>query len=111
MLLLVGTPSACLFNAMHNRIIGFSGISILVLTAAACGQGIRRAGMPAAAQAVLEAAIEDIDAGRYERLYQEASDEWRRDATLEQSKATFRTLHEKLGNVRTRAFDTAREEQ
>lgn len=60
---------------------------------------------------MLETAIEDIDAGRYEKLYDEAADEWRRDATLEQSKATFRTLHDKLGNVRTRNFDTAREEQ
>lgn len=96
---------------MHKRIIWFFGISILALTAAACGQGVRRSGMPAAAQAVLETALEDIDAGRYEELYQEASDEWRRDATLEQSKATFRTLHEKLGNVGTRTFETAHEEQ
>jgi len=77
----------------------------------ACREGVRRTGIPGGAQSVLETAIEDIDAGRYEKLYQEAGDEWRRDATLEQSKATFRTLRDKLGNVRTRTFDTAREEQ
>ena len=76
-----------------------------------CRENIRRTGIPAGAQSTLERAIEDIDAGRYEELYQEAGDEWRRDATLEQSKATFRTLRDKLGNVRTRTFETAREEQ
>jgi hypothetical protein len=84
---------------------------VLSLLLSSCQEGVRRTGIPAAAQNVLETAIEDIDAGRYEKLYQEASDEWRRDATLEQSKATFRTLNDKLGRIRTRTFETAREEQ
>src|SRR5207237_10728126 len=71
----------------------------------------RRSGMPARAPSVLDASIEDIDAGRYEKLYREAADEWRQSATLEQSEATLKTLHEKLGNVRVRDFETAREEQ
>jgi Protein of unknown function (DUF4019) len=91
--------------------IWFFGISILVLIGFACNQGARRNGMPAGAQAALDAAIEDIDAGRYDKLYQEAADEWRKARTLDQSKATFKTLHDKLGNVRTRELQTAREEQ
>src|SRR5712691_12980097 len=83
----------------------------LALILAACNQGTRRNGMPAGAQAELDAAIEDIDAGRYEKLYNEAADEWRQAATLDQSKATFKTLHDKLGNVRNRELQTAREEQ
>ena len=83
----------------------------LALIPAACNQRTRRNGMPAGAQAALDAAIEDIDAGRYEKLYNEAADEWRKAATLDQSKATFKTLHDKLGNVRTRELQTAREEQ
>ncbi len=76
-----------------------------------CGQGARRSGMPAGTQAVLDSSIEDIDAGRYEKLYQEAADEWRKASTLDESKATFKTLRDKLGNVRTRELQTAREEQ
>ena len=83
----------------------------LALIPAACNQGTRRNGMPAGAQAALDTAIEDIDAGRYEQLYHEAADEWRQAATLDQSKETFKTLHDKLGNVRTRELQTAREEQ
>ena len=67
--------------------------------------------MPAGAQAALDAALEDIDAGRYEKLYHEAADEWRGASTLDQSMATFKTLHDKLGNVRARELQTAREEQ
>jgi len=77
----------------------------------ACGEGVRRRGIPAGAQSVLDASIEDIDAGRYEKLYYEAADEWRKDATLDESKATFQKLQDKLGKVRVRNLETAREEQ
>ena len=86
-------------------------VSSLALILAACNQGTRRNGMPAGAQAVLDAAIADIDAGRYEKLYNEAADEWRKAATLDESKATFKTLHDKLGNVHTRELQSASEEQ
>ena len=84
---------------------------LLLIFSFACTQGARRNGMPAGAQAALDTAIADIDAGRYEQLYNEAADEWRQAATLDQSKATFKTLHDKLGNVRNRELQSAREEQ
>lgn len=83
----------------------------LLVFCCGCSQGARRKGMPKGAQAALDAAIEDIDAGRHEKLYKEAADEWRTASTLDQSKATFKTLRDKLGNVRTRDLQTAREEQ
>src|SRR5712692_5571368 len=79
--------------------------------ATACSEGVRRNGIPAAAQLVLDTSIEDIDAGHYEKIYQEAADEWRNGATLDESKATFQKLRDKLGSVRTRSLQTAREEQ
>ena len=88
-------------------LVGFS----LALTLVACNQGARRNGMPAGAQAALDAAIADIDAGRYEKLYKEAADEWRRESTLDQSRATFATLHEKLGKVHVRNLQGVNEEQ
>lgn len=86
-------------------------IAILVLLSSACNQGIRRSGMPAGAQTVLDTSIEDIDAGRYDKLYHEAADVWRNDTTLDESKATFQRLHDKLGKVRTRDLQSVREEQ
>jgi hypothetical protein len=84
---------------------------IALLTALSCSAGIRRSGIPAGAQTALDSAIADIDAGRYDNLYQQAADEWRNQSTLDESRATFQRLREKLGNARTRSLQTAREEQ
>lgn len=96
-------------SVMRN--VWFCGIAVLALISPACKQGVRRSGIPAEAQSALDTSLEDIDAGRYEKLYQEAADEWRSDATLDQSKATFQKLRERLGRVRTRSLQSAREEQ
>jgi len=84
---------------------------LLIFLCSGCSQGTRRQGLPAAAQTALDTAIEDIDAGRYGKLYQEAADEWRQESTPEQSRATFATLRLKLGNVRARNLQSAHEEQ
>lgn len=86
-------------------------VPCILLLSSACGQSARRSGMPAGAQSVLDSSLEDIDEGRYEKIYQEAADEWRRDATLDESKATFQRLRDRLGRVRTRNLQSAREEQ
>jgi len=83
----------------------------LALILAACTRGERRSGIPPDAQTVLDTAIEDINAARYDKLYNEAADEWRREMSLEDSKATFERLHEKLGRATIRDLQTAREEQ
>jgi hypothetical protein len=82
-----------------------------LLCFAACNASVRRSGIPAGAQTALQEAIDDIDAGRYERLYQEAADEWRNQSSLEDSKATMQMMSAKLGKARTRTQQTAREEQ
>src|ERR1044072_3442307 len=83
----------------------------LLICVAACSAGARRSGIPSGAQTALQAAIEDIDAGRYDRLYQEAADEWRSQSSQQDSKATMQTMSAKLGKARTRTQQTAREEQ
>jgi hypothetical protein len=85
-------------------------LSLLIL-GASCSQGVRRSGMPAGAQTVLDTSIADIDAGRFEKLYHEAADEWRNDTTLDESRATFQKLRDRLGKVRTRDLQSVREEQ
>ena len=86
-------------------------VIFLVVICFGCNASVRRSGIPAGAQTALDIAIEDIDAGRYDKLYQEASDEWRAQSSVEDSKATFQTLRGRLGNARTRTQETAREEQ
>src|SRR4051812_34940100 len=90
----------------------FVGASLLlVLGLTSCNAGMRRSGIPPAAQAALQTAFEDIDAGLYDKLYQEASDEWRNQSSLDESKATLQKLRDKLGGARTRTQQSAREEQ
>ena len=84
---------------------------LVMLTLTGCNASVRRTGIPSAAQAALQAAIDDIDAGRYDKLYQEASDEWRSQSSSEESNATLQRMRDKLGRARTRTQQTAREEQ
>ena len=90
--------------------VGLLTLCTLVLSIS-CTRGERRTGIPADAQTVLDTAIEDINAGNYDKLYHASADEWRRDTTLEESKATFERLREKLGRAGVRSLQTAREEQ
>jgi len=96
---------------MNNRSVFISFAATLLVFFISCSEGGRRHGIPAGAQTTLETAIQDIDAGRYEKLYNQAADEWRKDTTIEESKATFQRLHDKLGQARVRNLETAREEQ
>jgi hypothetical protein len=86
-------------------------VCALLIFVAACNASVRRSGIPAAAQTALQDAIDDIDAGRYDKLYQEASDEWRNQSSQEDSKATMQMMSARLGKARTRTQQTAREEQ
>ena len=86
------------------------GLLTLSVLLGSCNTGVRRSGIPAGAQTALDAAIEDVDAGRYDKLYDEASDEWKHQS-VDQSKANLQTLRDKLGRARTRDLQTAREEQ
>jgi hypothetical protein len=85
--------------------------SVLLVFSIACRHSVRRSGIPSDAQTVIDTAIQDIDAGRYEDLYNQAGDEWRKDSTLDESKATLQRLHDKLGRAQVRNLDTAREER
>jgi hypothetical protein len=76
-----------------------------------CAVDQKRSGMPPQAQAAIETIGEDLSAERYEKIYNEAAEEWKSANTLEQSEAVFKSMRDKLGGVKTRAYQTAREEQ
>jgi Protein of unknown function (DUF4019)/Protein of unknown function (DUF3887) len=75
-----------------------------------CTLKANRGGIPAQAQAAIDTVSADIAEGRYEKIYTEAAEEWRQAATLEQANETFKTLKVKLGNVRSRSFHSATEQ-
>jgi hypothetical protein len=79
--------------------------------AVACGQGNERGRVPIEVQEVVNTVGDQIAQERYEQIYNESSDLWKQDVSLEQSNQVFRTLREKLGRVETRALHSATEQQ
>ena len=66
-----------------------------VLSVAACRQEADRGRVPTEVQEVITTVGEDIAQERYEKIYNESSELWRRDVTLEQSNEVFKTLRDK----------------
>jgi hypothetical protein len=86
-------------------------IPLLAFFAAACGLKPERRQVPPDVDAVIGTVSDDIAAERYEKIYNEASDLWKRDSTLEQSTSVFKTVRTKLGKVENRRVHSATEQQ
>jgi multidrug efflux pump subunit AcrA (membrane-fusion protein) len=86
-------------------------VGAVLLPGISCKSSARRSSIPPEAQTALNTAIDDIDNGRYDKLYQEAADEWRKQSSLDDSKAKLQKLNDTLGKARTRTLNSAREEQ
>ena len=84
-------------------------VLLSVLSVAACRQETGR--VPSEVQEVVTTVGDDIAQERYEKIYNEASDLWKRDATLEQSNEVFKTMKTKLGKVESRSLNSAAEQQ
>ncbi|HVG33077.1 MAG TPA: DUF4019 domain-containing protein [Pyrinomonadaceae bacterium] len=88
----------------------------LLFVMSGCGasqqqQQRRQTNIPEAAQATIDDVTANIEAARDDLIYAQAAEEWRRNATPEQSRAIFETLREKLGPIKERARQTVHEEQ
>ncbi len=94
-----------------SRAFTYSFIVLVSLVTVACGLQTERRGVPAEVEAAVGTVSDDFAAERYEKIYKEASELWRQDATLEQSTATLKTLRERLGPVENRTMQSATEQQ
>ncbi|MEP6706318.1 MAG: DUF4019 domain-containing protein [Pyrinomonadaceae bacterium] len=83
---------------------------LLPFAFSSCALRATSEGIPSELQSGLNQLSEDIGENHYEKIYNEAAAEWRRDSTLDESTAVFKTLESKLGRVETRALHTATEE-
>jgi hypothetical protein len=81
------------------------------LSVVACGQDTSRGRVPSEVQEVVATVGDDIAQERYEKIYNEASELWKRDVTLERSNEVFKTLQTKLGKVSSRSLNSATEQQ
>ena len=97
-----------------RKLISFSIVLIICLaglTAAACQQETERGRVPSEVQEVVASVGENIAQERYEEIYNESSDLWKKEVTLEQSNEVFKTLRTKLGKVESRTLHSATEQQ
>lgn len=81
------------------------------LTVSACRREVERPRVPAEVQEVVANVGDLIAQERYEQIYNESSDLWKKDVTLEQSNEVFKTLRTKLGKVESRSLHSATEQQ
>jgi hypothetical protein len=86
-------------------------VLLSALSVTACRPDTDRSRVPIEVQEVVTTVGDDIAQERYEKIYNEASELWRRDVTLEQSNEVFKTLQTKLGKASSRSLNAAAEQQ
>ena len=82
-----------------------------MLTVAACRPDAGRPRVPGEVEEVVTNVSELIAQERYEQIYNDSSELWKRDVTLEQSNEAFKTLRTKLGKAESRTLNMATEQE
>jgi len=98
-------------RGIKARSVKAAGLVLLLAIACSCGQLTERGRVPIEVQDVVNTVGDQIAQERYEQIYNESSDLWKQDVTLEQSNQVFKTLREKLGKVEHRNLHSATEQQ
>ena len=94
-----------------NPALRLSFVALFLVLISGCGLQTERRGVPADVESAVGTIGDDLKAERYEKIYNEGSELWRQDSTLEQSTATLKTLRAKLGAVENRTLQSATEQQ
>ena len=94
-----------------NRSVFSLAVALFLLFGCACttNQSSRR--LPSEVESAIGTINDEIAAERYDKIYNDASELWRQNATLDESTATFKTLRTKLGPVENRTLQAATEQQ
>jgi len=88
-----------------------SVVAIVLLCAVACATNQGTRSLPPEVESAIGTINDEIAAERYDKIYNDAAELWRQDASLEQSTATFKALRNKLGVVENRTLQSATEQQ
>ena len=97
-------------KALHAPSLSISLIAVFLILITAC-QDVERSRVPSEVQEVVANVGDLITQEQYDRIYNESSERWKQDVTLEQSNETFKTLRSKLGKVESRALHSATEQE
>ena len=100
----------CVFASLREKYLSIF-LVVLVSTLLACRGETERSRVPGEVQEVVTRVGEQITQERYDQIYNDSSELWKKDVTLEQSNEVFKTLHTKLGKIESRALHSAAEQQ
>ena len=101
----------CVVASLRGQFFGIFLIFLATCTVSACRQDAERGRVPTEVNEAVTNVGENIAQERYEQIYNESSDLWKKDVTLEQSNEVFKTLQTKLGKVESRTLHSAAEQQ
>lgn len=85
-------------------------LTALTLITACASRGLRDR-IPNEVHTVIASLGDDLEQERYDKIYEESSTLWKKDATPELSAEVLKNLRAKLGKVENRAVHTATEQQ
>ena len=85
--------------------------AVSILTVSSCNQTTQSNRVPIEVEEVVNSVGNNIAQERYDDIYNDSSERWKKDVTLSQSNEVFKTLHEKLGKVQSRTLQSANEQQ
>lgn len=86
-------------------------VLLITVLSFACATNRGAQSIPPEVESTITTLSEEIAAERYDKIYNEASELFRQDATIEQSAASLKTLRTKLGTVESRMLRSAVEQQ
>lgn len=105
-------PSSVKAGALRfARMLPHTLLLLAVSTSFSCALKSERRTIPPEVESAIASVSDDITGERYEKIYDEASELWRQDASLNDSVATFKTLRTKLGPVENRTLQSATEQE
>jgi hypothetical protein len=85
---------------------------LLVAVSFGCASSNRGSqSIPPEVESTVSSIGEEIGAERYDKIYNDAAELWRQNASLDDSIATFKTLRTKLGPAENRTLQSATEQQ
>jgi len=84
---------------------------LFLAIASGCSPGTEGNRVPTEIQDVVTTVGNQIEQEQYQQIYEESSDLWKHDSTLNQSTEVFKTLRTRLGKVESRTLHSATEQQ
>ena len=94
-----------------SSLLRVSLLAFVSIFSVACAANPGNRSLPPEVEAAVGRINDEIAAERYDKIYNDASELWRQDATLEDSTAKFKALRSKLGPVESRILQAATEQQ